>query len=507
MQKSIITLVVLFFITVISAQHVHQAPCGAPSYRSEWLKKYQLHPEAYAVSRDETMYVPIAVNIVTEDNGIGGLSDIGIQNALCVLNQDFEQMNIIFYLGRDIRTIKDSRYAQHEKIEQGYAMMQQYDEPDMINCYFMADAAGNCGYNLPSAGMCVSNNCAGPNDHTWAHEMGHQLSLPHPFLGWEGGVSHDGSIQHDYNNPAPEIVLYNYTGFKEIFYTDTIIIDTAYVEKMDGSNCEYAADGFCDTKPDYLSSRWVCDSDSISNTLQTDPNGEVFYSDGKLIMSYALDNCSATFSEEQIAASRAFLLAKKPHVLGMHDPQDPVTVTELTGQSLVDLEQVFPENIEITWDPVPGATKYLIQLSIFESFGIPVYDAIVSEPAVLIESLQFPNRDHFYRIKAFNDYNFCSDWLEGIGSFTPNESVSTSFENNIKWSIYPNTISCSDILYIDGITSHSEPTIALYNANGQLILRELIRNNTVSVNNLSKGLYMANISDGNKTFMQKLIVQ
>ena len=114
--------------------------------------------------------------------------------------------------------------------------------------------------------------------------MGHNLSIQHPFLGWEGNT-------FDYSLPTPTEVYYDYTYFQDTLILDTLIIDTAFVELMDGSNCTFAADGFCDTPPDYLSNRWQCKPDSQSIILQKDPNGVDFYSDGINFMSYAFNVC------------------------------------------------------------------------------------------------------------------------------------------------------------------------------------------------------------------------
>jgi len=452
------------------------------------------------------MQVPLAVYLVGNDDGIFFFSSIGIQEALCTLNKDFEESNIKFYLGKPIEYIADSRYFRHQSVAEGYAMMQEYDDPSMINCYFMDDAAGNCGYNLPSAGMCVSHNCAQPQDHTWAHEMGHQLALPHPFLGWEGGISHDGSISHDYDDPAPETVLYNYTNFKETWYSsaDTTIIDTAFVEKMDGTNCEFAADGFCDTKPDYLAQRWACNSDIKSNTEQTDPNGVKFYSEGDLIMSYALDNCSSRFTPDQIAAMRAKLVDDKSHVLGNEDPQPEITQTTLTGMSPVDLEPVFPEDIEIEWDAVENAKYYLVQFSVFESFALIVDDTIVSNPAVVLPSVQFATRDHYWRVKAFTDYSFCSDWLEGSGSFTPDESVATA-DITENWTIVPSAINQGGQLNVN--TDGNKVLLSIVNNQGQEILSKRIDGyDTVSLGAVPSGVYICRLQNGSSSKVQKILV-
>ena len=64
--------------------------------------------------------------------------------------------------------------------------------------HFVSDPAGNCGYNLPYAGVAIAMGCGGPSDHTWAHEV--ITSVQHPS--WDGnGVSHDGSIAHNFSDP------------------------------------------------------------------------------------------------------------------------------------------------------------------------------------------------------------------------------------------------------------------------------------------------------------------
>ncbi len=83
------------------------------------------------------------------------------------------------------------------------------------------------------------------------------------------------------------------------------------VEKMDFSNCYDSGDRFCDTRPDYLNYRWACAPDSLSVTVQKDPNGVEFRSDATLYMSYSLDVCSNRFTDEQIEAMRTNFQFKK----------------------------------------------------------------------------------------------------------------------------------------------------------------------------------------------------
>ena len=507
MKRCLPIILVLIFGVSLTAQHEHLNPCGSPAVKSEWLKKYQLHPESYETSRNEIIYVPLAVHMVGEDNGTKFMSDIALQTALCTLNDDFEQANIHFYLGKEIRYIADSRYAEHETVLQGAQMMFEYNDPAMINCYFMSDAASNCGYNLPYAGMCISISCAGLGDHTWAHEMGHQLSLPHPFLGWEGGVSFDGSVTHNFDNPAPEKVLYDYTFFKDTLILDTMIIDTAYVEKMDGSNCMFAADGFCDTAPDYLAGRWACDASNNSITEQTDPDGVKFFSDGSLIMSYATDNCSSRFSDGQILAMRANLIDEKGHLLGNENTQEPVTATVLENPSPTDLELVHPENIDLAWDPVENATLYLVQLSFQQSFGLPVFDTIVSAPSVTIPSLQFATRDHYWRVKAFNDYNFCADWLEGEGSFSPSESVNIQDATAESWRVYPTVVHAESMLNIEAEGTVGQLELNILTTTGRTVYTMSVDQKRIDLSHLAPGIYLVHLRDEKRQYTQKIIIQ
>jgi len=300
---------IIFSLSVFSliGQHDHGLkPCGSAPHKSEWLKKYQKHKADYPDKVEGEIFVPLNVALVGTDVGTGRFSESTLLESMCTLNQDFSETEIQFYL-EELRTIDDTEFFEHQEILVGAEKMFEYNSDQAINCYVVGNPAGNCGYNLPYAGIALSNSCTNPSDHTWAHELGHAFSLPHPFLGWEGGAGYDGVPQQDWTEPAPEYVLYDYTLFKDTLILDTLIIDTAYVELVDGSNCDIAADGFCDTAPDYHAYRWPCTSNNESFNTQIDPNGATFRSDATLFMSYGLDACASRFSNEQSLAMRANL--------------------------------------------------------------------------------------------------------------------------------------------------------------------------------------------------------
>ncbi len=242
------------------------APCGTNLGISPWLRDFQsrIHETP---RNDDMLFLPVQVHVVGTDEGNGYFSRNAVLNAFCTLNADFEQANMQFFLANPINYINNSDYYEHD-FDGGFDMMDENNFPNVINCYIVEDPAGNCGYFFPGVdGIALNKGCTQPNDHTWAHEVGHFLSLPHPFRGWEGVE------EFDYSEPAPTMW------------------GNRRVERLDGSNCGFAGDGFCDTAADYLNYRWSCNSSGESSVQQTDPSGATFFSDGRLFMSYSNSAC------------------------------------------------------------------------------------------------------------------------------------------------------------------------------------------------------------------------
>ena len=267
-------------------------PCGTAPQKIEWLKEYQKNPSKFKSNTDSLLLVPMTIHSVGSDNGSSHFDTDRLLDAFCTLNEDFAEAGIQYYISDDIRLINNSSINNHQDLFFGGRFMNDVADPTTLNTFFVSDPAGNCGYNIVWSHMMVNKGCANRTDHTWAHEVGHHFSIQHPFLGWEGGQTTDGSVPPDFSEPAPEFVTYDFTPFFYENGEDTTIIDTAFVELVDGSNCHFAGDGFCDTKPDYLSARWTCNNDGESNQIQTDPSGETFRSEGTWIMGLSLIHIS-----------------------------------------------------------------------------------------------------------------------------------------------------------------------------------------------------------------------
>jgi hypothetical protein len=452
------------------------APCGTVGGRSPWLKNYQSKPQTFHKGGETTLYVALTVHLVGNDEGSGYYSLANLLPSLCKLNSLYEPAHIQFFIEGDLNYLDNSSYYNHETVYDGAEMMFANNRPNTLNVYFVQNPAGNCGYNLPYAGIANSISCSGPNDVTWAHEVGHALSLPHPFLGWEGGVSWDGSVDHNFSDSAPERVTYNYTSFQQTYFPpDTLIIDTAYVEKVDGSNCSFAADGFCDTPPDYLANRWTCNGSGTSSALQTDPNGERFNSEGSLVMNYANDVCQNRFSNEQIAAMRAFLLDQRSSWLRESGFDPPITETvEATGP----LNGVSPpaNATVLSWTPATHATSYLVQVSRLSSFGAAATNSYVTSDTSLLLPELLVNRTYYWRVRPFNNSDGCTDFTERRSFLTSDFISNTGEEVAIsRWQLIPQPARAGDDILLQLEAEQDwRGRLQIISGNGSLIRQQTI---------------------------------
>ena len=431
-MPKILLFTALFFAAPIYAQEPLKeelAPCGTRGV-SDWLREYQSRPPVSDRSED-TLWVALQPHLLAKDAGNGRISTEKFLNAFCQLNEDYAASNIQFYFKYDWDLLDETDWYIHTTIPQGINMMLTNNIPDALNSYFVADPAGNCGYNLPYGGVAIGHNCTGTGDHTWAHEVGHALSLPHPFIGWEGKT-------YSFSLPTPELLTYDYTYFHDTLDTPPTPLDTALVEYLSGNNCAQAADLICDTKPDYLSYRWDCDAQNLSTSKLKDPAGAEFYSDGTLFMSYALDHCQSRFSPEEIAIMRANLLSEKsnwlnPTMLEAAIEEQPIALEPVQEEIVPALGALF------SWKPVPNATHYLVQASRLLNFTFKQLDVVTTD-TFAIAGLLSPNVKYYWRIRPFNYWHTCAPFSE-LSTFKTAPTVAASEPDADGWRCYPSLIS------------------------------------------------------------------
>lgn len=474
------------------AQAQAPAPCGTPEGISPWLRNFQQRVASAPRSTD-VLYVPMQIHVVGTDEGAGYMARDIVLRSFCNLNRNYEQANIQFYLAGDINYIDNSRYYQHE-YDGGYELIERNNVPNVANCYIVEGAAGNCGYFFPGVdGVVLAKSCTQPQDKTWAHEMGHFLSLPHPFYGWEWADDN-----HDYNTPAPNDW------------------DGQPVERVNGANCQAAGDGFCDTPPDYLNYRWSCTNDGVSSVVQTDPNGETFVSDGSLYMSYSNDACANRFSPDQIAAMRANLFEERPNLIVNSPDPSQVTIDENTTLQVVSPapETVFTEGpVRLQWEPVPNATHYIVQVNPFSIFSIVFNEFVVETPYIDFDNL-LPNRTFYWRVRPYSDFATCTSYI-GVSSFKTGALVTATqtlyADESVR--VYPNPVTAAGGATID-ISSPTATYVhwllkdvhgrTLQQQQAPLALQGLM---TVPTQGLPAGLYFLHIALDDRQVIRKLTVQ
>ncbi len=394
-MKSTITLFFSLLALLVKAQTTF-CPTELSADQLRWLRQFQLQIDQNGLPGKSAVitYVPVKFHIIGNNDGVGYYSITSIMRAFCDLNEDFLPSGLQFYLADSISYINDNDlYAGNS--DAIWFRSEDYKKEGAVNVFFHGAGMQWCGVYFPGVDVVfVKNSCQGSNATTLTHELGHFFSLPHTFSGWENG-----------NDPG------NW-------------------ERLDGSNCRNAGDGFCDTKADYVSQRWGC---PLAWTLK-DPTNTPFKPDSSIYMSYSSDQCQSRFSEEQMAAMRLNVFSRNISTLTA-DVRALPSPTLLQPSSLA--KDISPNAINLVWQKVPGAFAYHVQIARFGDWNYLNYDALVYDTSALIDL--FGSWKYAWRVKAITNAYTCGGF--GLAdTFTTKETltglVQTETQKNL--SIYPN---------------------------------------------------------------------
>lgn len=459
--------------------------CGTEPMMSESLKEYlRLNSSQLALRGEDTLYIKTVFHIVGLSNGAGYASMDRIFQQACETNEVYSQFGVVFYIA-DIRYINNSTYYKHTYRE-GREMMNKYRVPGAVNLFFVGDPAGNCGYYTSGADcIAISNSCLGEGSYTWAHEVGHYFSLPHTFLGWEG-------ITYNYGQETPAFI-----GNRN-----------QQTEKVDGSNCKVAADGFCDTPPDYLSYRWNCSPDSMSNTVEKDVNGEKFRSDGRYIMSYS--TCPSIFSAEQQAAMRYNILQSRNLTVTKPD-YIHIDSFKISGISPIMNEKVYFGNVTFSWDSVPGAIGYFLEYTPLDEFNVHSTRVYVEEPFYEPDTIYSSWQNIIWKVKPYGRWGNCNAHFSDVSNFLLKTTSTGGINFDDKLVVYPNPLTRGQILHLNaGIFSTGDVTVRVYDATGRLIKEVTEPGSTDEITLNSKsfhaGLYHIQLISRSSSASYKVIV-
>lgn len=500
----------LFLLTgsMAIAQSPHLHPCGTSCGKDEWYQEFTSRRQHIDYRGGNSAEIATTLHLVGTDNGSGYFNLNELFDGFCRLNDNYQNTGIQFFIQWPLRYINNTAFAQHDSINHGAAFMLQYKVPGTMNSFIVPSAAGNCGYNMKYAGNIMAQSCMDGN--TWGHEVGHYFNVQHPFYGWEKQT-------YNYNVPTPLTVRADYTHFMAgISPPGVVEWDTVDVEKMDRSNCATAADGICDTWPDYISTRWPCNAtDSMGMVLQKDPNGVDFHSDGRLIMSYSYDECNHPhgFSQGQANLMHAYINDhRQDHLRSAAALNTPITAAPSVISPVIG--QVAAQGQQFTWNRVPNATHYIFEIWRGPSsnpYSLKVMDILTTDTFALAPYMvPIPsgvNQRYLVRLKGINQGYTCGPKNDTY-VFNPQLSININeVDNEGQLTAYPNPIPRGEALVVE--SEKSLDLVQVYNQLGQLMITIKPTQMPVMLETkeLASGIYYLVGYKGENRLMRKIVVE
>lgn len=446
--------------------------CGTPSPNSTLLKQTFSRYENNINTRNDIKYLPLSIHVIRNNDGTGGIRLWNVYSDACILNDNYRNTGIQFYID-SVYFKNNTAYYDHD-FSGGYTMIVTENIPNTINCYYVGNPAGNCGYFFPGADGIVNNySCMGAGSRTWAHEMGHFLSLPHTFYGWEGG-----------GVPTEK-------------------------ENVSGSNCTTTGDFICDTKPDYIASRWTCNANGVSATVFTDMEGAQFQVDGSNYMSYSNDGCMSLFTPGQMDNMNANIDMDRVNLpitpSSLPSISDTAILIQPAPNGVINSAQTSGTYFE--WSAVPGATHYLLQVSRWSAYSEYFWDTVVTSTSVHWNRILTTNRKYYWKVKAVNYNDFCGNEAKSYYNHSSITNVEDISSNDAQINIIPNPTSQSFRIWSSEIVNHIE----IKNSEGKSVALiktpELQNSLEVDTRQYAKGFYTVIIFIKGKNYTRKLIVQ
>lgn len=462
-------------------------------------------------SVQNTIFIPMQIHIIGNDQGLGYYSIANLMTNLCELNQKYHPFNIQFFIRGNINYINNSQLFNLPSFQVSAAANTQYNVARRINVYFANLSGMNpplCGFaNYPQTGspsneplrqgaIWLSPSCSGPGNSTFAHEMGHFLNLPHPF---------------DQTSDAPASPL-----------SERVTRNTNETSPRLSANCATAGDRFCDTPADFRPNRWNCPG---PNSTVTDVNGDLFVPDGTLFMSYANDACQNKFSPQQVAAMRATLTITQsqtgqnvagPRMYLLTPPMEAYDT--ITGSASVmepaNNSTGHPANwVFFRWNRVPGATMYSVRIR----RNITLVDEVIvygGDTALLYtKNTLNPGVQYNVSILPFNHKVTCRPYGNTI-NFTVTQGFGTSVaeQTNQFFKVYPSLLTSEMPLRIQTTEALNEAIqFEITDLSGRTVRKGTVASNgsemfEIPTEMLNNGAYLLRIVQGDKMHFQRFVV-
>lgn len=496
--------VMLIAASTMSAQL--RGHCGMTHADEQLLPRYSrvqvAQWKAQFAERNAEINIPVTFHLVADFNGEGRLERRYALNTLHRMNDEYAPFGIRFYLHNDngFNEINNNGIfttpGQFNTIN-SIISNKEGSSVDIFVCE-NADTDNGIGTTLgfysPTGDYVVMRKQElQDSSATLSHEVGHYFSLRHPHSGW--------AEPYDREMHGDTVPFFTVPG------------TGAAIELMDGSNCATAADGLCDTPPDYLLG--FTNQSCIGDLGVYDPNHDRLVSNAKLSMGY-FNNCARyTFSPEQVVRFKMnYSSSLRDFLRSNFVPNETEITGDFTFTSPAVVQETF-ENynaVELSWEGVQDADHYLVEIK--DAFTSEIKEYVINDPAIFVTDLE-PNKAYFLNVKPFN--NSYTGYPTQSSVFKTGTGVSSTnqldFVNHI--SVFPNPVLAGANINISlDIDYSGAALVEIKDISGKVVLSE---NRTITqgaqtitlsnVQSVASGVYMLTIDTAKGVINKKVIIQ
>lgn len=455
-----------------------------------------------ALANRNTRYIPTTLHLIGDENGAGFANAAEAVKMLCKLNTDFADQNIMFYLAGEINYIYNNTIFADAYDWGSQSLMGNNKVNGTLNIFVNANVSRPvAGYYTPWQDFVfIQNGYANGTSTTITHEIGHFLTLPHTFVGWEGV-----DARGDYNGQSVPTVI-NGSAVEYVARTGA------------NSNCSSAADGFCDTPADYISQRFFCPV----NANVKDPAGVFITPDASMYMSYASDACQAQFSQEQKNAMLTDIVIR-----GWNNFTPPGSLDTVSGSNIGNTAPLMNEvvnpsgSVRLEWNTTgaTNATIWLITVERVFNGSIPLgvvfsrtvtNQTFVDVPTNVLGS----NREFRWNVKPMTATYTCADYSNYFNFETGLVASNELNENSLtSFNVFPNPSTAGQVKMKIQSTKNQEASLRIYSFDGRLVhQQEAMQLNAGSqvlnleLGQLGTGNYMLVLNTEEASLQEQLIL-
>ncbi|MBK9735376.1 MAG: T9SS type A sorting domain-containing protein [Saprospiraceae bacterium] len=498
--KKYFILIICLYASSMIGQHVHSDRCGV-SIEDQQLNE-KIHPNDFKgnSNRNAIIYIPIKFHITANTDGTGRLETVHVLNQLCILNQDYEKSNMVFYIYEGINFINQTNIYQNPGLNPNAVQAKKNNRA--VNVFITENAntqEGSIGtvlgfYSPQGDYIIIRKKELADQSNILSHEIGHFFNLRHTFYGWEG-------------------VPYDKTKHGETVTFNTVPggIEGIAVELVNGSNCTTAADLICDTPPDY--NFGLTAGNCVFNKIVFDKNGDKVVPMKNNQMSY-FSNCD-TFKFTEGQSNRMFTSVNSSSRAYLRANYTPNTTEIVSAPSFLTPQpsekiDMF-NNVKFDWEDVPGASNYLIEIR-----GQCQYIWSIVKKSEYTSTELKKNSFYSWSVKPYNEGNSCSISKSSIfktGDGTVSINDETEYAQNFI-QIVPNPVQKGGVVTVVIKNSiHAMAEISIFSVYGISVFRKeqtlISGTNNVEINLpfSENGIYFLNTNIAGHNTISKFIIQ